>query len=72
MSEFKSNAIPQSEGDVNLSKARAAWQSEHLDAGTRALLEEDARFFLHQSLSSPCLNVLSACEGSFLVDTPST
>jgi len=69
MSDFDSKAMPQSEGDVNLSAARAAWQSENLDAGTRALLEEDARFFLHQSLSSPCLNVLSACEGSFLVDT---
>lgn len=68
MSDLKSKAMPQSEGDVNLSSARTAWQDEHLDESTRALLEEDARFFLHQSLSSPCLNVLSACEGSFLVD----
>jgi 4-aminobutyrate aminotransferase len=66
---MKNDEIPQSEGDVNLSTARTAWQSEHLDAETRALLEEDARYFLHQSLSSPCLNVLRACEGSFLVDT---
>jgi 4-aminobutyrate aminotransferase len=68
MSDFNSKAMPQSEGDVNLSAARAAWQNEHLDADTRALLDEDARYFLHQSLSSPCLNVLSACEGSFLID----
>ncbi len=61
--------IPQSEGDVNLSSAREQWQREHLNDETRALLEEDARYFLHQSLSSPCLNVLSGCEGSFLVDT---
>ena len=67
--DLGSKAIPQSEGDVNLSSARTVWQDEHLDAETRALLEEDARYFLHQSLSSPCLNVLSACEGSFLVDT---
>ena len=63
------NKAPQSEGDVNLSPARLSWQQEHLDAQTLALLEEDARYFLHQSLSSPCLNALSACEGSFLVDT---
>ena len=69
MSDFNSKTMPQSEGDVNLSTARTAWQNENLDAGTRALIDEDARFFLHQSLSSPCLNVLSACEGSFLVDT---
>ncbi len=61
--------VPQSEGDVNLSSARADWQRAHLDEETRALLAEDARYFLHQSLSSPCLNVLTRCEGSFLVDT---
>ena len=69
MKDPESRAIPQSEGDVNLSPARAAWQSEHLNAETRALIEEDARYFLHQSLSTPCLNVLSGCEGSFLIDT---
>ena len=61
--------VPQSEGDVNLSSAREAWQQAHLDQETLALLAEDARYFLHQSLSSPCLNVLSGCDGSFLVDT---
>jgi 4-aminobutyrate aminotransferase len=60
--------VPQSEGDVNISAARESWQSEHLDDDTRRLLEEDARYFLHQSLSSPCLNGLSSCDGSFLTD----
>jgi 4-aminobutyrate aminotransferase len=60
--------MAQSEGDVNLSPARRAWQDEHLDEPTRALLEEDARYFLHQSLSSPCLNALSGAEGSFVTD----
>jgi 4-aminobutyrate aminotransferase len=66
--EKQRNAVPQSEGDVNLSPAREAWQRAQLDEATRALLEEDARYFLHQSLSSPCLNALSGCDGSFLVD----
>jgi 4-aminobutyrate aminotransferase len=61
--------VPQSEGDVNFSPLRASWQREHLNDETRALLEEDARYFLHQSLSTPCLNVLNGCEGSFLIDT---
>ncbi|MBT9332339.1 (R)-1-hydroxy-2-aminoethylphosphonate ammonia-lyase [Paracidobacterium acidisoli] len=61
-------SVPQSEGDVNSSVAREAWQREHLDEETQELLAEDARYFLHQSLSSPCLNALSACEGSFLID----
>ena len=60
--------LAQSEGDVNLSSARESWQRAHLDEETRTLLAEDARYFLHQSLSSPCLNALSGCEGSFLID----
>ena len=68
MNTEKHAEVPQSEGDVNLSSARDAWQREHLNDATRAMLEEDARYFLHQSLSTPCLNVLEQCEGSVLVD----
>ena len=68
MNKEKHAEVPQSEGDVNLSSARDAWQREHLNDATRAMLEEDARYFLHQSLSTPCLNVLEQCEGSVLVD----
>lgn len=59
---------PPSEGDVNLSPRRARWQAEHLDAATHALLAEDARYFLHQSLSTPCVNALRGCEGAYLED----
>lgn len=58
----------QSEGDVNISSRRAAWQAAALDAPTRALLDEDARYFLHQSLSTPCLNALRGCEGIYIED----
>jgi 4-aminobutyrate aminotransferase len=60
--------VPQSEGDVNRSPLRERWLQQEVSAETRELLEEDARYFLHQSLSSPCLNVLERCEGSFLID----
>ena len=33
------------------------------------LLAEDASYFLHQSLSTPCLNVLDGAEGAWLTDT---
>ena len=56
------------EGDVNLSDRRARWQAASLDAETRAVLEEDARYFFHQALSTPCLNVLRACEGIYIED----
>ena len=57
-----------SEGDLNLSPRRGAWSAGHLDAVTRALLDEDARYFLHQSLSTPCLNGLQGSEGTRLED----
>jgi 4-aminobutyrate aminotransferase len=59
---------PQSEGDLNLSPARAEWAQKHLAPGTRALLEQDARVFLHQSLSTPCLNVLKSARGAWIED----
>ncbi|MGE4505315.1 MAG: aspartate aminotransferase family protein [Desulfovibrionaceae bacterium] len=55
------------EGDVNLSPRRAAWTAG-LDGPTRRLLEEDAAVFLHQSLSTPCLDALSACSGATITD----
>jgi 4-aminobutyrate aminotransferase len=57
-----------SEGDLNLSPHRVAWSAAHLDDVTRHWLAEDAQYFLRQSLSTPCLNVLKACRGSHLED----
>lgn len=57
-----------SEGDLNLSPARSEWAATHLHEETEALLAEDARYFLHQSLSTPCLNALDGCDGSYLHD----
>lgn len=57
-----------SEGDLNISPRRAGWAAGHLDAATRAMIEEDARYFLHQSLSTPCLNALGGCEDTRITD----
>lgn len=57
-----------SEGDLNLSSRRQDWAAEHIDPGTQAILDEDAGVFLHQSLSTPCLNALEHCAGSYLID----
>src|SRR5436190_18149815 len=57
-----------SEGDVNFSPYRAAWAQEHLDGQARHWLEEDAKYFLHQSLSTPCLNVLKGCNAASIED----
>jgi 4-aminobutyrate aminotransferase len=57
-----------SEGDVNLSPLRRAWEAENVGVATRALLDADSEHFLHQSLSTPCLNALAACDGIWLED----
>jgi 4-aminobutyrate aminotransferase len=56
-----------SEGDVNNSAQRAAWRAE-LTHDTRDLLDEDERYFLHQALSTPCLDVIERAEGAYLID----
>lgn len=57
-----------SEGDVNISPNRKQWAASHLGAQTQAALAADADHFLHQSLSTPCLNVLRRAEGAWIED----
>ena len=58
-----------SESDTNLSPERRAWAARHLDSAARALLAEDERYFLRQSVSTPCLNAVVKAEGIFIEDT---
>jgi len=60
--------LHKSEGDINISPRREKWQHEHIDAESRLLLDEDARYFLKQSLSTPCLNTMRRCEGIYIED----
>ena len=53
---------------MNVSSRRKEWAARNIDAETQKWLDEDARYFLHQSLSTPCLNVLTACDGVYLED----
>jgi 4-aminobutyrate aminotransferase len=52
------------EGDINDSEARKEWRAGIKDKETRSLLERDEKVFLHQSLSTPCLDVIQSCQGS--------
>jgi (R)-1-hydroxy-2-aminoethylphosphonate ammonia-lyase len=58
---------PLVEGDSNRSPHREAF-AHRLDPSVRALVEEDARHFLHQALSSPCLSAVRHAEGLWLED----
>ncbi len=56
------------EGDINLSASRNAWYKIIAHAETQKYLDEDAQYFLHQSMSTPCLDVLQSCEGIYITD----
>jgi 4-aminobutyrate aminotransferase len=56
------------EGDINLSQARQDWYEVISDPETLGYLHEDSECFLHQSLSTPCLDVLASCEGIYLTN----
>jgi 4-aminobutyrate aminotransferase len=61
-------AAAPSQGDVNRTPLRAAWQREQLDEPSRALLARDGAAFLHQSVSTPCLAPIVLAEGLFIED----
>lgn len=68
MSSSRRTTPAASESDVNASPRRARWQHEHLDEPTRALLARDSAAFLHQSVSTPCLDVIAKAEGIWIED----
>jgi 4-aminobutyrate aminotransferase len=54
------------EGDINLTNARKEWLGS-LPIDTLDILGADESLFLHQALSTPCLEVLSGCEGPYII-----
>ena len=52
------------EGDINFSPEREKWNDSITDLKTLRLLEEDSKYFFHQYMSTPCLDVLGECDGS--------
>ncbi|WP_425628512.1 aspartate aminotransferase family protein [Vibrio neptunius] len=57
-----------SEGDVNTTPARQAWNASLNDERTQALLQRDSDVFLHQAMSTPCLDALEAACGIYIQD----
>ncbi|GAA4319740.1 aspartate aminotransferase family protein [Mucilaginibacter gynuensis] len=51
------------EGDLNLSESRESWNQSINDPASQAALKNDSDHFLHQALSTPCLDVLESAEG---------
>lgn len=58
-----------SEGDINTTPARDKWNKSIADQDTQSLLKRDSDVFLHQAMSTPCLDSLASAEGIYLQDT---
>ena len=61
-------SLENTEGDFNSTPLRHMWQDQYIDTTVRETLARDDKFFLHQSLSTPCLTEIVKCEGSYLID----
>lgn len=57
-----------SEGDLNTTPKRDEWKAKYIGERTQQTLNEDAKYFLHQTLSTPCLNVIEKAKGSYIFD----
>ena len=56
------------EGDTNTTEARKQWYRNLNSPQTEAMLEQDSEYFLHQSMSTPCMNALAAANGIYIED----
>lgn len=56
------------QGDVNTTPLGQAYRDHALSGEARHWLEEDRKYFLHQALSTPVLNVLKRARGAWIED----
>ena len=67
--QAKREGRPEAEqGDINTTEARRGYWERNLSGEARAWFEEDAKYFLHQSLSTPVINVIARAEGAWIED----
>lgn len=56
------------EGDINLTEERVRWQESFLSDDSKKLLDEDSKYFIHQALSTPCLDPIAGVDGIYIID----
>ncbi len=60
--------IEREQGDINTTPNRKKYWERNLSGQSQKWFEEDAKYFLHQSLSTPVLNVISRAYGIYIED----
>jgi 4-aminobutyrate aminotransferase len=64
----KDKRFEREQGDINTTTNRRKYWERNLSKQARTWFDKDTKYFLHQSLSTPVLNVLSRAEGIYLQD----
>ncbi|SEN15169.1 4-aminobutyrate aminotransferase [bacterium A37T11] len=59
--------VSKEQGDSNISEIRDSYVRD-LGEDIRYWIEEDARYFLHQALSTPVMNILAKTQGAYIED----
>ncbi len=60
--------LEREQGDINTTPDRKKYWERNLSDQTQKWFDEDVKYFLHQSLSTPVLNVLSRAYGIYIED----
>jgi len=64
----KDKCMEREQGDVNTTADRQKYWTRNLKGESKRWFDEDQKYFLHQSLSTPVLNVLSRAQGVYIED----
>ena len=64
----KDKRFEREQGDVNTTENRRKYWDRNLSDTAREWFDEDAKYFLHQSLSTPVLNILKSARGVYIED----
>ncbi len=64
----KDTRFEREQGDVNTTPNRRKYWERNLSGEAQTWLDEDSKYFLHQSLSTPVMNVLSRADGVYIED----
>jgi 4-aminobutyrate aminotransferase len=61
--------LEREQGDINTTPNRRKYWERNLSGPTKDWFNEDTKYFLHQSLSTPVLNVISKAYGIYIEDS---
>ncbi len=62
------NKVSREQGDINQGKSRIKYWKRNFDGEAEKWFKEDRKYFLHQALSTPVLNILSKTDGIHIYD----